>query len=289
MKPTRLLCILVLMLASSLAPGMAAASGKPGGADLAREFTTVLQPGVWHGWVVGPAADGCGFAVEVTPLRPLEDGAHVQAARVLPEFDGARWSNVLRVQIPDWQERLPARIQVYRLCDQQAVYEAEVLLKAGEWTGLAIGPAAENRGYLIDIDPLELSVDGAYVDKAIVQQEYPWGEWLDVLRLQTSVDQPDLLVRVRLYAIQNLPIFSEFEACLEPGVWHGFYLQPSREQGGFVVETSPLDPPEAGEYVARVAVQPEFNGKYWNDILRLQAVEGQPGICVQVRVYRWLP
>lgn len=289
MKLTRISISILLIIASLLAPGAASASGKPARAGLALDITTVLMPGMWHGWVIGPVADGCGFTIEVTPLRPLSDGAYVQTARVLPEYDGMQWNNVLRVLIPAESDKLPAKVRVYRLCGLDPVFDGEVDMLSGEWMGFVVGQASENRGYLIDVDPLEPSVDGAYIDKALVQQEYPWGEWLDILRVQAPVEYPDIKARIRVYAVQDLAVLAEYDTCLEPGVWHGFWLQPSREEGSFIVETTPLYPPEAGEYVEIVAVQPEFDGRSWNDVLRLQAAQDQPGICVQVRIYLLLP
>lgn len=278
----------ILLLLSWLAPDTAQA-GKPPPKDstLVMNFNTLLEPGVWHGWTVA-ASEECGaYVVEVTPRKPGVNGAHVQKALVQPEFDGKGWNDVLRVQIPVEDPALKVNIRVYRTCKLPVVMDFETWLDPGGWNGWVVGPAAQRRGYLVEVSPLSPSSDGAYIEKAVVQQEYFMGDWQDVLRLQADAGFPDVHVHVRVYAVENAPILSEFDTSLDPGGWNGFILQPSKMKGGYVVEIDPLDIPEAGEYVERVHIQPEFNGVVWNDVLRLQAVADQPWIRVHVRVYAW--
>ncbi len=80
-----------------------------------------LQPGVLHGWVLGPVSANRGYVVEVTPLDTnpslLTDGENVKAF-VEPEFSAGEgvWSDVLRVQLlPETAAALKANLRVYTL------------------------------------------------------------------------------------------------------------------------------------------------------------------------------
>jgi hypothetical protein len=151
--------------------------------------------------------------------------------------------------------------------------------------GWVIGPASMDRGFVVEVTPLEPSNEGAYVEKAVVQEEHFMGAWQDVLRIQMPADLPDLRVHVRVYATTGLPILDEYDLDLQPGVWTGTLLRPSKAHGGYVVEINPRDEPIAGEFVQRRTVQPEFNGERWNDVLRLMTPPDQPPMRVQARVY----
>jgi hypothetical protein len=100
---------------------------------------------------------------------------------------------------------------------------------------------------------------------------------------------PDLKVHFRVYATEGMPAIAQHEIALEPGVWMGVRLGPSATRGGYVVEINPLERPIGGAYVERLAVQPEFNGEGWYDVLRLQAPSDQAPLRVQARVYSWEP
>ena len=223
--------------------------------------------------------------VEVTPLKRPVDGNYVEKALVQPEFDGQAWNDVLRVMLPEGMQPLKVNLRVYATTGLPVAAEFDVVLEPGEWMGWVIGPSSLERGYVVEATPLADSVDGAYVEKALVQQEFFLGEWQDVLRAQIPADQPALPAHFRIYATGALPVLAEFEVDLDPGGWNGFILRPASAKGGYIVEINPLLPPEAGEFVEKVAVQPEYNGSRWYDVLRLQAVADQPAIRVQVRVY----
>jgi hypothetical protein len=150
--------------------------------------------------------------------------------------------------------------------------------------GWVVGPAALDRGYMVEVTPLEPSGYGAYIYKALVQQEYFQGEWQDVLRLQTREEYPDLRVHVRVYAVEQAPLVVQFETTLQPGDPTRFGLGPSSEIGWYVIEINPLETPLAGEFVEQVKIQPFYKGG-WQNTLVLQAASDQPAIRVQVRVY----
>jgi hypothetical protein len=210
----------------------------------------------------------------------------VQNARVRPEYDGNQWNDVLRAQIPAYHPSLEVNLRVYTSCQLEIASEFEATLTAGDWTGWIVGPASMDRGYIVEVTPLEPALEGAYVEKALIQQEFFMGEWLDVLRVQMPGDQPDLRMHFRIHATDGMSVLVEHELVLEPGVWTGRRLRPSSALGWYVVEINPLGH-QAGEFVQRLSIQPEYDGWRWTDVLRLQTPIDQPPMSLQARVYVW--
>lgn len=278
---------LVLAL-SSLLGGIAPPGRiRPPSAVIA-DFNTRLQPGVYHGWVMRPSTADGGYIVEVTPLQKPHpnEGNYVQLARVLPEFDGIRWNDVLRVQLPEGSAALTVNIRVYETSRLPVLAEFETVLEPGVWHGFSLGSAAENRAYVGEVTPLSPGQEGDCIEKIHFQPEYP-GEWIDVLRLQIPESQSSLKVHVRVYTSANLPVLSDFDTTLEPGAWQGYFVQPSKVKAGSLVEVTPLDDIDGAAELA--LVQTEFDGKTWNDILRLVTWEDRPPLRVNVRVYSITP
>jgi hypothetical protein len=99
---------------------------------------------------------------------------------------------------------------------------------------------------------------------------------------------PELRVQIRVYAVTELPVIAEFTTLLQPGEWQGHYLSRSKVHQGYVVETTPIyADAQDGAHVQKAIVQVEYNGKKWNDILRLMIAENDPALEVHVRVYAW--
>lgn len=288
MKYTRLLSVLgVLLLVGLLVPSPILATESSPNSLLIADMDVTLEPGVWHGWAMQPSCECGGYLVEVTPLQPADDGAYVERAVVQPEYNGHEWNDVLRVMIPDSQLPLDVNLRVYQTCEFPVVMEFIEVLEAGAWMGWVIGPASMDRGYVVEVTPLKASSEGAYVGRAVVQQEYFNGEWQDVLRVMMPEGFRDLRAQIRVYATPKLPVVATFEIDLQPGVWTGLPVRPSAANGAYIVEVNPLGTPVGGEFVERAVVQPEFDGKHWNDILRLLAPADQAGLKVEVRVYKW--
>jgi len=251
------------------------------------DFDTTLEPGVWHGWVMGPSSWCGGYIVEVTPLEPSDNGAYVEEALVRPEFNRDGWNDVLRIRIPADQPPLKVNVHVYHICRLPVVADFEATLTPGDWMGWVVGPAEIDRGYVVEVTPLEPSVDGAYVAKALVQEEFFMEKWQDVLRAQIPEGMPDLKVHLRVYSTEREPIIGKYEIDLKPGEWTGIQLQPSMDKGWYIIEINPRQDPIGGEFVERRAVRPEFDGISWYDVLRLQSPAEQQPLSVQVLVYGW--
>lgn len=282
-------CLLGLTLAlSGLLPAIAMPGRTRPPSAVVADFNTRLQPGVYHGWVMRPSSAEGGYIVEVTPLQKPRPNAgnYVQLARVLPEYDGASWNDVLRVQLPEGSAALTVNVRVYETSRLPVLTEFDTVLEPGVWHGFSLGQAAENRAYVGEVTPLEAGEDGDFISKIHFQPEYP-GEWIDVLRLQIPETQHSLKVHVRVFTTANLPVAADFDTILEPGAWQGYFVQPSKVKAGTVVEVTPLDEIDGAAELA--LVQPEFDGKTWNDILRLITWEDRPPLRVNVRVYTITP
>jgi len=141
-------------------------------------------------------------------------------------------------------------------------------------------------GYIVEVTPLQhpRPMAGNYVQYAVVRPEYDGEQWNDVLRVQLPDGSEALTVNIRVYETSGLPLMTEFEMVLEPGVWHGQWLNASSENHGYAIEVTPLDPGTTGDRLDRIHVQPELPWGEWGDILRLQAECAEP-MRVLVQVY----
>lgn len=274
----------VCLLAASLAPGTAQAL--PGASSLVvADIDVVLQPGVRHGFWLAPSALNQGYLVEITPRAPSVEGAYVGGWSVGPEFDGRQWNDVLRVELPAEFPALPVNIRVYPTARWPMAPEWETVLEPGVWHGFLLGPSSVDYGYVAEVTPLEPSVQGASVERCIVQPEFDGRQWNDVLRVQIPAGQPALRANVRAYRTSAALPATEFTATVLPGDWAGFRLGPSAQPGPYLVELTPVCAPAEGASLENYRVQPEFDGRRWNDVLRLQGWPNSEPLTLRVRVY----
>jgi hypothetical protein len=239
-------------------------------------FHATLEPGIWYSFYLGPSDSGVVYVTDITPLNKSVDGAHIQSI-VHPKYDGSEWNDTLEVLLPEPFPKQQVLITVYRLSGLETRLDWTDTLHPGEWQGYVIGLASDTTApYLADIDPLEASGTGATFERIYIHPEAPWGNRIcDVLRAQTQPWLPgDLEVRMRVYLAPNLPLVSDLHITLrKDDLWTGFVVGPSSLKRGYVVRAISLDPgPEIqpsdlNQYI----IQPEFDGKTWNDVLRIQA------------------
>ncbi len=78
----------------------------------------------------------------------------------------------------------------------------------------------------------------------------------------------------------------DYEATLQPGAEQSAVLGLSSDRCGYTVELSPLEEAKDGVMLDKWAIQPQFNGKAWNDVLKLTHPKGLAPLKVNVRVYR---
>ena len=239
-------------------------------------FHVTLKPGIGYSYYLGPSNSGSVYVVDITPLTKSVDGAHIQSG-VKPKYDGSEWNDMLEVLLPEPFPKQKVLITVYTLSKLETRLDQTDALHPGVWQGYSIGRASDTTGpYLADIDPLESSVKGATFERIYIHPEAPWeNRFWDILRVQTKPSLPgDLDVRMRVYLAPKLSLVSDlFITLKKTDSWTGLIIGPSSLKRGYVVRAISLDPgPEIlpsdlNQYI----IQPEFNGKTWNDVLRIQA------------------
>lgn len=84
----------------------------------------------------------------------------------------------------------------------------------------------------------------------------------------------------------EVSLHMDYETVLPPGVWQGMVLGPSSDKCGYVAEISPLEDTKDGGFIEKYVIQPEFNGKIWNDVLRISLAKNLAPLRVNVRVYK---
>ena len=110
------------------------------------------------------------------------------------------------------------------------------------------------------------------------------GSWWDLQRLAFYGMLEPLTARVAAYKAPGEPA-ATFAIHLEPGAWHGIGLGPCSQEQAYVLESTRSIPGQEGYRLEKAVVQPEFDGKTWNDVLRVMIPEGQPAMDVTVKVY----
>lgn len=85
----------------------------------------------------------------------------------------------------------------------------------------------------------------------------------------------------------KVELFKNYDVTLAPGGWQGALLGPSSDACAYVAEVTPLEPGSRdGAFIQKNVVQPEFDGKVWNDVLRLSLPSDCNALLVNVRVYK---
>lgn len=249
------------------------------------EFVTTLRGNVPARFVLGPSVRAGGYVVDITPLSKSNDGAYIEK-QVLPEYDGEQWVDVLTLLLPMEVHPVTVRVQVYSTAGWPRVFESTLSLIPGEWMGYMVVESVSVGGYVIEINPQGVGAPGDTVEKAIMQPEYPFGAWWDVLRIQIPVEQAAMEAEVIIYQTpSDLPVVLEYELVAEPGAWIGLGVGLSRDGGAYVVEMTPTTDDDPS-WLYRYTLQPEFDGENWNDVVRLMVHPDFPPMPLRVTVYQ---
>ena len=165
------------------------------------------------------------------------------------------------------------------------IEEFAITLYPGVSHAFILGASSANRGYVVEVSPLQASVGGAHVEH-VVQPEF-YGAWYDVLRVQIPSYDPDLQVNIRVYETSKLPVITDATGTYFPGFLHGTFTGPSSLNRGHVVEVTPLQPSVYGAYVEHTIIHPEYfgAGAVWNENVRVRMSSDNPVMDVNVRVY----
>jgi len=250
----------------------------------AASFPLHLIGNAWSGIFLGETNYPWGYLVDVTPLEPSVDGAHIESY-IQTWFDGTQWVDYVFVGLPVLNASLDVQVDIYITQDWPVAYQGKMSLPAAEWQQFYLGDSAQNAAYVVEVNPEEPSVNAIAIQPSVVLPEFSDGAWWDMERLELfSVPQP-IKANVVAYRAPDLPVLSSFQFRLEPGVWHGVGLAPSTQEQAYLVEVDPLTPGQEGHHLEKVTVQPEFDGRTWTDVLRVMIPQDQPALDVLVKVY----
>lgn len=177
------------------------------------------------------------------------------------------------------------------------ILDLNTLLPSGADQSFLLGPASLNRGYIVELSPLDDI--GNIGHQAWVQPEFDGAAWNDVLHVRRSgMEAGAINTNVRVYAVATAPLL-DFTDVLPSGVQQVYDVGPSSSDSSYVVEVSPLGAAGGGAFVEvspcedilpgivlRCAeVRPEFNGATWRDVLRVRMMNVGVPVSANVRVY----
>ena len=242
-----------------------------------------VMRGGWQAYLIGPAENPWGYLVDITPLAPAVEGAYVEY-KILPEYDGSRWVDMLWLRAPGIADSLPVRVNLIRTAEWQVAYRTETTLTPGDWTGFAMFPNAEGCGGVLDITPTdpERPERGTAIANTRVQPEFP-GQWLQVARVQLSQGTIRQQAQLTYYTPGNrAEELRRMTTTLMPGAENAWAVTGSQARQGYVVEVIPLK--AIDNEVAAAAVRPEFDGTAWQDVLHIDVPQGRPPLDALVRV-----
>jgi hypothetical protein len=253
----------------------------------AASFPLHLIGNAWSGIFLGETNYPWGYLVDVTPLQPSVDGAHIETY-IQTWFDGTQWVDYAFVGLPVLGASLDVQVDIYITQDWPVAYQGKMSLPAAEWRQFYLDEVSKNAAYVLDVNPLEPSVNAVAIIPSVVLPEFSDGVWWDMERMALYSVPQRLEAQVTAYQAPDLPM-STFHLHLEPGTWHGVSLGPASQEQAYLVEVDPISPGQEGYHLEKVTVQPEFNGTTWNDVLRVMIPQDQPAQDVVVRVYTLKP
>jgi hypothetical protein len=242
----------------------------------------------WSGIFLGETNYPWGYLVDVNPLQPAKDGDHLETY-IQTWFDGTYWMDYLFVGLPHPESSLDVQVDIYITQDWPVANRGKMSLPAAEWHKFYLGDSSQNSAYVLDINPLAPAPSAVTIVPSLVMPEFSDGAWRDRVQLRLVGVKEPLEAEIIAYKAPDLPLLTEFQLHLEPGIWHGVGLAASTEEQAYLVQVDPITPGREGDHLQRISVQPEFDGKRWNDVLRMMIPEDQPALDVRVRVYTIKP
>ena len=188
-------------------------------------FSTTLHAGHWKKFLLGPASLEQGYLVDVSPqeVSPQEaapqeasaEGAEV-VSMVMPEYDGARWVDMLWLFQPKEATPLPVYVRTYTTVGWPIAYHEMLSLEPGVWQGYVFGKSKDPGGFVVEVSPQSEGMSGDTLQRYMINPEFPGG-WQDVLRIQTLPDQASMQADVAIYLTPLGFLKTEATLHLQPG------------------------------------------------------------------------
>jgi hypothetical protein len=279
--------------------------------SVAQSFTTTLQPGIWHGFLLGPSSENFAYIPKITPKASVTQGGRIEKYVVQPEFDGEKWNDVLRIIASPDNPSFEVDVRVFKIGEHASVPTASTLsqivlhrdfglvLQTSDWKGFILDETSNKVAYVPKITPRPNATAGAYIERVVVQSEFNGSKWNDVLRIATADTGNNFEADTRVFKIKQdneivqdekiagISISSQFQTTLQPGVWHGFILGQTSKEVSYIPEITPISSNATnGAFIEKYTVQSEFNGINWYDVLRMVVPVNQASTPVHVRIYK---
>ena len=265
-----------------------------------RDIDATLQPGTWHGFALAPTSTDCAYVAKVTPNSNQTSGL-VEKVVVQSEWNGSVWYDVLRVNAPVNQASdLGVKIRVFKVSKKTTPINNSALaikphaafsttLEPGIWHGWVMDDTRSDVAYTVKITPAPSEINRSTVlDKVAVQSEFNGTKWWDVLRIALPDNVPPLAVDVKVFRIAprisgedtnkyaRISQISSFNSTFDPGIWHGYLINSAQKDRVYLSKVTPLANQTQAPPIQKSVFQAEWNGSVWNDVFRIMSpIEGQ--------------
>jgi len=84
-------------------------------------------------------------------------------------------------------------------------------------------------------------------------------------------------------------VFKDFDAILQPGVWHGYSLDWTDKNCSYQYKITPDPTATNGNRIENSTIQSEWNGQNWVDVFRVAIPVENPSYKVHVRIFKTFP
>jgi hypothetical protein len=164
-------------------------------------FSTTLEPGIWHGWVMDDTRTDVAYTVKITPApTAINRSTVLEKFTVQSEFNGTKWWDVLRIALPGNVDPLPVDVKVFRIAPRIVGEDANQYARIsqissfnstfdpGIWHGHLVGSANKDRAYLSKVTPLANQTQAPPIQKMTFQAEWNGTDWKDVFRIISPIE-----------------------------------------------------------------------------------------------------
>lgn len=164
-------------------------------------FSTTLEPGIWHGWVMDDTRTDVAYTVKITPApTAINRSTVLEKFTVQSEFNGTKWWDVLRIALPGNVDPLLVDVKVFRIAPRIVGEDANQYARIsqissfnstfdpGIWHGHLVGSANKDRAYLSKVTPLANQTQAPPIQKMTFQAEWNGTDWKDVFRIISPIE-----------------------------------------------------------------------------------------------------
>ncbi len=251
------------------------------GFPIYKEFNTTLNPGDWQGFGMGRTTLDRAFVAAYSLAKPPTNSGFLEKDVFQPEWDGRQWNTVLRLQMSKDVRPQPVTVRVYEISGMPVARELDTTLQPGEWQGHSMGPCSVDQAFIAAFSP---TTKEGFLETHRFQPEWDGKQWNMVLRLQIPKHMKAMKLKVRVYQVKA-PVFKNIDTTLKGGQWQGYGLGQATIDHGFLAGFAPAKPPVNRGFLEKSRFQPEWDGKQWNSVLRLQASGDLPSLGMSAHVY----